>query len=78
VSDAIGRGDVKAVNYFLAQKYVDAFGKLATSNQQRTVIVPADFSGLVGAIEGVKALTDAARSPSVATPPSAGPFSPRS
>jgi regulator of protease activity HflC (stomatin/prohibitin superfamily) len=58
VSDAIAKGDVNALNYFLGLKYVEAFAKLASSNQQRTVIVPADFAGLVGAIEGVKSLTD--------------------
>ncbi len=58
VSEAIAKGDVNAINYFLGLKYVEAFAKLASSNQQRTVIVPADFAGLVGAIEGVKALTD--------------------
>jgi regulator of protease activity HflC (stomatin/prohibitin superfamily) len=60
VSDAIANGDVNAINYFLGQKYVEAFGKLANSNQQKTVIVPADFAGIVGAIEGVRALTGAA------------------
>ncbi|OYW42429.1 MAG: hypothetical protein B7Z38_05090 [Rhodobacterales bacterium 12-64-8] len=58
VSEAIAKGDVNAINYFLGLKYVEAFAKLASSPQQRTVIVPADFAGLVGAIEGVKALTD--------------------
>ncbi len=60
VSEAIANGDVNAINYFLGQKYVEAFAKLASSNQQKTVIVPADFAGLVGAIEGVRALTAAA------------------
>jgi regulator of protease activity HflC (stomatin/prohibitin superfamily) len=64
VSDAIAKGDVNALNYFLGLKYVEAFAKLASSNQQRTVIVPADFAGLVGAIEGVKALTDNVQRPS--------------
>lgn len=85
VSEAIANGDVNAINYFLGQKYVEAFAKLASSNQQRTVIVPADFAGLVGAIEGVKALTDSAAAASAArrvnpapeAPPS-GPFVPRS
>src|SRR5690606_31772929 len=31
VSQAIAQGDVQAINYFIAQKYVEAFGKLATS-----------------------------------------------
>ena len=32
VSDAIEGGSVNALNYFVAQKYVEAFGKLAESN----------------------------------------------
>jgi hypothetical protein len=36
VSDAIAAGDVNAINYFVAQKYVEAFGKLADSPQQKT------------------------------------------
>ena len=75
VSQAIAAGDVNAINYFLGLKYVEAFAKLASSPQQRTVIVPADFAGLVGAIEGVKALTDNVRNANTATPPSGGsPF----
>ncbi|HRO02385.1 MAG TPA: SPFH domain-containing protein, partial [Terricaulis sp.] len=46
VSQAISKGDVNAIRYFLGLKYVEAFGELATSNQQRTVIIPADLSGL--------------------------------
>ena len=41
VSDAISKGDVNAINYFVAQKYVEAFALLASSPQQKTVIVPA-------------------------------------
>jgi regulator of protease activity HflC (stomatin/prohibitin superfamily) len=82
VSEAIARGDINAVNYFLAQKYVEAFGQLASSNQQKTVIVPADFAGLTGAIEGVRALTEAAgraaRPADAPTPPPASPFATRS
>jgi regulator of protease activity HflC (stomatin/prohibitin superfamily) len=53
VSDAIAAGDVNAINYFVAQKYVEAFAKLADSPQQKTVIVPADMSSLVGSIAGI-------------------------
>lgn len=56
VSEAIARGDVNAINYFVAQKYVAAFEKLAQSPQQKTVIVPAEMSALVGTIAGVGAL----------------------
>ena len=56
VSEAIAAGDVQAINYFVAQDYVKAFEKLAISPQQKTVIVPADMSALVGTIAGVGTL----------------------
>ena len=56
VSAAISKGDVNAIRYFLGLKYVEAFSQLASSNQQRTVIVPADLSGLAGLVEGLRAL----------------------
>src|ERR1700712_3374203 len=60
VSDAIESGSVNALNYFVAQKYVEAFAKLADSPQQRTVIVPADFAGIAGSISGITELVKAA------------------
>ncbi len=56
VSDAIAAGDVQAINYFVAQDYVKAFEKLAISPQQKTLILPADMSALVGTIAGVGTL----------------------
>ena len=61
VSEAIGRGDVNAINYFVAQRYVEAFAKLAESPQQKTVIVPADMGSLVGSIAGIAELVNTAR-----------------
>ena len=61
VSDAIAKGDVNAINYFVAQKYVEAFGKLATSPQQKTVIIPADMASLVGSLAGVGTLVRTAQ-----------------
>ena len=75
VSEAIARGDVNAINYFLGQAYVKAFEKLASSNQQKTVIIPAEFSSIIGAIEGIKGLTGAAADAQVrsgAVPPTRG------
>lgn len=59
VSSAIAKGDVNAINYFVAQKYVEAFARLAESPQQKTVIVPADMAALVGSIAGVGELLKA-------------------
>src|SRR5690606_20039943 len=61
VSEAIGRGDVDAINYFVAQRFVEAFAHLAESPQQKTVIVPADMGSLVGSIAGIAELVNTAR-----------------
>ncbi len=63
VSDAIEDGSVTAINYFVAQKYVEAFGKLASSPQQKTVIVPAEMSALVGTLGGIQELITGAHPP---------------
>ena len=71
VSNAISAGDVNAINYFIAQKYVEAFGKLAESPQQKTVIVPADMGSLVGSIAGIGELVKTAMTEQRAPPPPA-------
>jgi regulator of protease activity HflC (stomatin/prohibitin superfamily) len=72
VSTAIAHGDVNAINYFVAQKYVEAFGKLAESPQQKTVIVPADMASLVGSIAGISELVKTARAEQPPVPPRGG------
>jgi regulator of protease activity HflC (stomatin/prohibitin superfamily) len=62
VSEAIAQGDTSAIQYFLGQKYIEAFKELATSPQQRTLIMPADFTGLAGLVEGLKSFTNTATS----------------
>lgn len=68
VSEAIARGDVNAVNYFIAQRYVEAFARLADSPQQRTVIVPADMSSLVGSIAGISEILKTVSEPAGGAP----------
>jgi regulator of protease activity HflC (stomatin/prohibitin superfamily) len=72
VSTAIAKGDVNAINYFIAQKYVEAFGKLAESPQQKTVIVPADMASLVGSIAGITQLVKTAQAEQPPVPPRGG------
>jgi regulator of protease activity HflC (stomatin/prohibitin superfamily) len=81
VSEAIAKGDVNAINYFVAQRYVDAFAKLAESPSQKLVIVPAEMSALVGSIAGVSELVSAIGGgkpsptpPSAPSPRGAGPW----
>ncbi len=61
VSTAISKGDVNAINYFIAQDYVTAFKALATSPNQSTVIVPAELSGLASTVGGLEALLNAGK-----------------
>ncbi|HEY0600055.1 SPFH domain-containing protein [Brevundimonas sp.] len=61
VSEAIARGDVNAINYFVAQRYVEAFAELARNPTAKTVIVPAEMSGLVGTIAGLGELVGLAK-----------------
>lgn len=70
VSQAIAKGDVNAINYFVAQKYVEAFGRFAESNNTKTLIVPADMSSIAGAIGGISELIRSAgnESPKSAPP----------
>jgi len=56
VSEAIASGDVQAINYFIAQKYVEAFKELATSPNQKLVLMPMEASGVIGSIAGVAEL----------------------
>ncbi|CAN0306211.1 unnamed protein product, partial [Chrysoparadoxa australica] len=42
VSDAIARGDMGAINYFIAQQYVDALKPLASAHNQKVLMLPVD------------------------------------
>ncbi|HET8881446.1 MAG TPA: SPFH domain-containing protein [Solimonas sp.] len=56
VSEAIAKGDIQAINYFVAQKYVDALGKIATSPNEKLVLMPLEASNVIGAIGGIAEL----------------------
>ncbi|MDX1424887.1 MAG: SPFH/Band 7/PHB domain protein, partial [Kiloniellales bacterium] len=53
VSDSIAGGNVTAINYFVAQRYVDALGQIATSPNQKILFLPLEASSVIGAIGGV-------------------------
>jgi len=53
VSEAIAKGDVQAINYFLGQKYVEAFKELAMAPNQKFVVLPMETTGLLGSIAGI-------------------------
>jgi len=53
VSQAIAKGNIQAINYFIAQKYVEALKSLASAPNQKVLILPTDTTGLLGSIAGV-------------------------
>ena len=60
VSQAIAAGNPQAINYFIAQKYVDALGALAASENGKVIMMPLDASSVIGSIGGINELIKAA------------------
>jgi regulator of protease activity HflC (stomatin/prohibitin superfamily) len=60
VSEAIAKGDLQAVNYFVAQKYVDALQQIAMSDNSKLILMPLEASNVIGAVAGIAELTRAA------------------
>ncbi len=56
VSQAIAKGDVSAINYFVATKYIDALQMIASSPNEKLVLMPLEASGVIGAIGGIAEL----------------------
>ena len=73
VSEAIAQGDVQAINYFVAQKYVEAFKELATAPNQKFVLMPMEASGIIGSIAGVAELAKEALGKQQSAPPRGNP-----
>ena len=56
VSEAIAQGDIQAVNYFVATKYVEALKDIAKSPNQKLVMMPLEASSVIGSIAGISEL----------------------
>lgn len=57
VSSAIADGSVQAINYFVANKYVEALRDVATAPNQKLIMMPLEASSIIGAIGGIGELT---------------------
>jgi len=53
VSQAIAKGDIQAINYFVAQKYIDALQNIAISDNQKILFLPLEAASVIGAIGGI-------------------------
>jgi regulator of protease activity HflC (stomatin/prohibitin superfamily) len=73
VSDAIASGGTQAINYFIAQKYVEAIGKFATSPNAKTILFPVEATQLMGTLGGIGELARDALGTQVAAKPPGKP-----
>ncbi|MEH6728937.1 MAG: SPFH domain-containing protein [Hyphomicrobiales bacterium] len=53
VSEAIASGDIQAINYFVAGKYVDALQAIASAPNQKVLMLPVEAASVIGSIGGV-------------------------
>lgn len=53
LSESLATGDGKALNYLLGQQYIEEFGKLAASDNQKLVLMPMEVSGIISTIAGI-------------------------
>lgn len=80
VSQAIANGNAQAINYFVAQEYVKALEKFATSPNAKTILFPVEATQLIGTLGGIGEIAkEALRDHDVITPPAPprkkpGPF----
>jgi regulator of protease activity HflC (stomatin/prohibitin superfamily) len=63
VSAAIASGDVRAINYFVAQSYVEALKDMASAKNHKVILMPLEASGVIGAIGGIAELAKEAFGP---------------
>ena len=56
VSDAIASGNVNALNYFVANKYVEALKEMAHSPNQKMLLMPVEATGIIGSMAGIAEL----------------------
>ncbi len=70
VSQAIAKGDIQAVNYFVAQKYIEALSSVASANNSKVILMPLEASQVIGSVGGIAELFKAAgEQPKTVAPP---------
>lgn len=53
VSEAISKGDVQAINYFVAQKYIESIKEIASADNSKLIMMPLEASSVIGALGGI-------------------------
>jgi regulator of protease activity HflC (stomatin/prohibitin superfamily) len=69
VSEAVRHGDIAALNYFIAEKYIKAFGQFAESQNQKVLMLPIEATGVLATLGGIAEVAKHAFGNGAAGPP---------
>ncbi len=69
LSQAIARGNIHAVNYFLGQRYIEALEKIASADNQKLIMMPLEAASVIGSVAGIGELAKDAMQRLNTTPP---------
>ena len=61
VSEAIAKGETHAINYFVAQKYIEVLGQIASAPNEKLVLMPLEAGNMIGALGGIAELLKTAK-----------------
>ena len=56
VSEAIAKGDIQAINYFVAQKYIESLKDVASAENSNVIFMPLEASSVIGSLGGIAEL----------------------
>ncbi len=57
LSEAISKGDINAIHYFVADKYVQALQSIGTAPNEKVLFLPLEATGIIGAVGGITEIT---------------------
>src|SRR6185295_2322293 len=77
VSAAISGGNVAAINYFVADKYMKVLSELADSPNQKMLIMPIEVTGVLGWLAGIAEIAKQTFGPDGRQPTPGAPSAPR-
>jgi len=68
VSEAVAKGDVQALNYFVAQKYTQALETIGSAPGQKVLLLPVEATSLIGSLAGIAEIAKASFGEEATTP----------
>jgi regulator of protease activity HflC (stomatin/prohibitin superfamily) len=77
VSQAVAGGNMAALNYFVADKYLKALGQFAESDNQKVLILPMEATSVLGSLAGIAEIAKATFRGELGSGPPASPFARR-